>query len=312
MNAVTRLPTTAAPRPVLVPQTFDQLVTFAEMAAQSDLMPKDYRGKPANIMIAVQLGSELGFAPMQALTSISVINGRPAVWGDGMIGLCRQSPICEDIQESIAGEGDAMVATCIAKRRGSSPVTSRFSVADAKKAGLWGKQGPWQQYPARMLQNRARGFCLRDAFPDLLRGLKTVEELRDTPADDFRGTTLDAQPARQQAPAPSRKSDLVDLDAIPALDAPAPDKQADATARLVARIEACATEDDLHTVSGDQAIQTWRTKLAKARPELDTRIADAFGAKYDALIAARPDMPDEAPPAAEPTAVDDEFGDVPA
>lgn len=309
MNAVTRLPTTAAPRPVLVPQTFDQLVTFAEMAAQSDLMPRDYKGKPANIMLAIQMGSELGLAPMQSIQSIAVINGRPGVWGDGMIGLCRQSPLCEDIQESIAGEGDAMVATCIAKRRGSSPVTSRFSVADAKKAGLWGKQGPWQQYPARMLQNRARGFALRDAFPDLLRGLKTVEELRDTPVDDFRGTTLNAQPEHARStPAPSRPRDAVDADSIPSLDPPAPDKQANATTRLVARIEACATEDNLHAISGDQAIQTWRTKLAKARPELDTRIADAFGARYDALIAARPDVSDEVLPAVEPAAADDEFG----
>ena len=287
MNAITRqnasVPATISP--VLVPQTFDQLVTFAEMAAQSDLMPRDYKGKPANIMIAVQMGSELGFSPMQALNSISVINGRPGVWGDGMIGLCRQSPLCEDIQERIEGEGDARAAVCIAKRRGSSPTTGRFSVADAKRAGLFGKAGPWQQYPDRMLQNRARGFALRDAFPDLLRGLKTVEELRDTPAqgDGFRSTILDGH--AEPAPQPSRPRDAVDADSIPALDAPQPDKQGDGAARLIARIEACATEDDLHAISGDQAIGTWRGKLAKTRPELDTRIADAFGTRYEALTA---------------------------
>jgi hypothetical protein len=166
-------------QPVLVPQNFDQLCRFAEMAATSDLMPRDYKGKPANIMLAVQMGSELGFAPMQSLQSIAVINGRPAVWGDGMIGLCRQSPLCEDIREYVEGEDDSETAVCVAKRKGASPVEGRFSVADAKKAGLWGKQGPWQQYPRRMLQNRARGFALRDAFPDLLRGLKMVEEIRD-------------------------------------------------------------------------------------------------------------------------------------
>jgi hypothetical protein len=57
----------------------------------------------------------------------------------------------------------------------------KFSVADAKKASLWGKSGPWSQYPRRMLQMRARGFALRDAFPDVLKGLVTAEEAFDYP-----------------------------------------------------------------------------------------------------------------------------------
>ena len=206
MNAIAKpAPAAAAStaiRPVLVPQTFDQLVRFAELAAGSDLMPKDYRGKPANVMIAVQMGSELGLSPMQSVNSIAVINGRAGVWGDGLIGICRQSPLCQDIKETIEGDGDQRTATCVATRRGSSPCASRFSVADAKRAGLWGKD-IWAKYPDRMLQNRARGFALRDAFPDLLRGLKTVEELRDTPPDTYQGTTIDAQ---TEPPAPPRPS----------------------------------------------------------------------------------------------------------
>ncbi|AKR49480.1 hypothetical protein [Acetobacter pasteurianus] len=63
--------------PVLQISTFNELFTFSKMAANSDLMPKDYKGKPENIMIAVQMGSELGLAPMQAIQNIAVINGRP-------------------------------------------------------------------------------------------------------------------------------------------------------------------------------------------------------------------------------------------
>lgn len=193
---------------VLRPQTFDQLVIFSEMAANSDLVPKDYRGKPGNVMIAVQMGSEIGLAPMQAVNSIAIINGRPGVWGDGLIGLCRQSPLCQDIEESFEGQGDTRAAICIAKRRGSAPITSRFSVADAKTAGLWGKSGPWTQYPDRMLQNRARGFALRDAFPDVLRGLKTGEELQDTPADTFRGPTINAKSEPDHGTTMSRRDQI--------------------------------------------------------------------------------------------------------
>jgi hypothetical protein len=191
MNAIAK-PTHAAVVPAgLRPQSFAELERFAAMAAKSSMVPKDYINRPENIMVAIQMGSELGLAPLQSLQNISVINGRPAIWGDAMIGLCRASPACEDIIESIAGDGDAMIATCVAKRRGSTPITSRFGVADAKRAGLWNKGGTWQQYPNRMLQMRARGFALRDAFPDLLRGLISAEEAADIPPDSFAGTTVD-------------------------------------------------------------------------------------------------------------------------
>lgn len=86
------------------------------------------------------------------------------------------------------------MAVCIAKRHGSSPVTARFSVMDAKRAGLWTKAGPWQTYPRRMLQMRARSFALRDAFPDVLKGLISVEEALDnhSGADQLPPPTIDA------------------------------------------------------------------------------------------------------------------------
>jgi hypothetical protein len=75
----------------------------------------------------------------------------------------------------------------VVKRRDRSPVVRTFSEADAKKAGLWGKAGPWQQYPSRMLQMRARSWALRDAFPDALRGLGIREEVADYQVKVARG-----------------------------------------------------------------------------------------------------------------------------
>lgn len=190
MNAVAKV---AAQPVVLRPQNLTELTQFAQMAARSSMVPRDYIGKPENVMVAIQMGSEIGLAPMQALQNISVISGRPAVWGDAMLGLCRQSPLCEDIEERTEGEGDRLVAICNAKRVGKKPVEGRFSVDDAKKAGLWNKAGPWQQYPKRMLQMRARGFALRDAFPDVLRGLVSAEEASDMPVDTFNGPTIEAE-----------------------------------------------------------------------------------------------------------------------
>lgn len=159
----------------LLPATYPELERFAQIAARSDLVPKDYKGKPGNIVIAIQMGAELGVAPMQALQGIAVVNGRATVWGDLLWALIKSDPDCEDTSEVCDGK----VATCTIKRRGQTPTVRTFSVEDAQKAGLWGKQGPWTQYPKRMLQMRARAFAARDAFPDKLRGLGVAEEVRD-------------------------------------------------------------------------------------------------------------------------------------
>ena len=163
-------------------QTFDDAWRFWQMVAKTDFAPKDFKNKPESCMLAGQHGAELGLGPMQSLQCIAVINGRPTIWGDAALALVQSSAVCEFISEAVEGDGDQMVATCIAKRRGyPAPSAIKFSVADAKRAGLWGKSGPWTQYPKRMLQLRARGFALRDAFPDVLKGLVTAEEAQDYP-----------------------------------------------------------------------------------------------------------------------------------
>jgi hypothetical protein len=152
------------------------------MVAKSEFAPKDFRGKPESCLLAIQHGSEIGLSPMQSLQNIACINGRPAIWGDAALALCLASPVCDGIHEMMEGDGDSMTAVCQTSRKGKDAnVVGRFSVADAKRAGLWGKSGPWTQYPKRMLQLRARGFALRDAFPDVLRGLVTAEEAQDYP-----------------------------------------------------------------------------------------------------------------------------------
>jgi hypothetical protein len=143
---------------------------------------------PEAILVAVQFGLELGLTPMQALQNVAVVNGRPAVWGDAQLGLCMSSPLFDQSQFSEWFEGtpfqDSFTAYCRVKRVNRKEVTIRsFSVADAKQSGLWSKKDtPWVTYPRRMLQMRARSFALRDAFPDLLKGVMAAEEAMDIPA----------------------------------------------------------------------------------------------------------------------------------
>src|SRR5690606_19667816 len=134
--------------------------------ADSSIVPKDFQGRPGNVLIACQWGAELGLQPLQAMQSIAVINGRPSIWGDAMLGLVQGSGQLDEIHEEISDDGH--VATCTIRRRGQrNPVVRQFTMEEAKKAGLAGKTAPWQQYPRRMLQLRARGFALRDTFADV-------------------------------------------------------------------------------------------------------------------------------------------------
>lgn len=183
----------------LTPQSLDEAMRFADILSKSSIVPKDFAGNPGNILVAIQWGMELGLQPMQAMQSIAVINGRPALWGDAVIALVRSSPVCEYIYET----DDGHTATCRVKRRGEDEQVRTFSMEDAQKAGLAGKQGPWSQYPKRMRQMRARAFALRDVFPDVLRGMPIAEEVQDTPTEKYMGaaqTTPTTEQVTQSLP----------------------------------------------------------------------------------------------------------------
>jgi hypothetical protein len=137
--------------------TLEQVWKLAKIAASSDLVPKDYKDKPQNVMVAWEMGRDLGLKPMQAVQNIAVINGRPSLWGDAMLAVIQSHPEFDYIDEDVTNG----VATCKLKRKNKPVVVRTFSESDAKAANLLGKQGPWTQYKSRMLQMRARGFVMR-------------------------------------------------------------------------------------------------------------------------------------------------------
>jgi hypothetical protein len=187
----------------MMPSTFDEAYRMARAFANSELVPKTFRGKPDDILVALQLAAEVGFPPMQGLQSIAVINGRPTIWGEGLLALVLHSPHYADHDEWFevdAQRRDGLTAedllkpttcaVCTFVRNGkATPITRRFSVAQARKAGLLGvkdgagKEGPWQTYPDRMLMMRARMTAARDGFPDVLRGIQATEDVIDLPPE---------------------------------------------------------------------------------------------------------------------------------
>lgn len=162
----------------LVPTTLKEAMDLAKLMADSDLVPPAYKGKPGNVLIAVQMGAEVGLSPMVSVQNIAVINNRPSLWGDaGKALLISHGCIIEETNaEQIRTTG---VARCKITRPGRPPVERTFSREDAKQAGLLSKDGPWKAYPERMMSWRAFWFAARDGAADILKGLHGAEEVTD-------------------------------------------------------------------------------------------------------------------------------------
>ena len=229
--------------PTLAPQNMTEAMEFSKMLSRSSMVPQAYRGKDQDILVAVQWGYEVGLQPMQALQNIAVINGKPSIYGDAALALVKAHPLCRGVTERIEGEGDQMRAVCIVKRAypgGEIEETMKtFSVENAKRARLWGKQGPWSQYPERMLTMRARGFAIRDAFPDAMKGIITQEEAADMPTEP-KDITPQPQPVNQldQISAPeSDEPEVVEVDTSEVIEAApaAPEPEQSYTFTLVGR-----------------------------------------------------------------------------
>ena len=208
---------------MLVPKTMNEAIKFSKMLAASSMVPKQFQGKPEDILVAVQWGSEVGLPIMSALQNIAVINGKPTIYGDAALALVTAHPQYGGHKEWLDGE----TAHCRITRlvNAEKVETERtFSVGEAKRAGLLNKPGPWKQYPNRMLQMRARGFAMRDSFPDALKGVGvdddrdlTIDVAVENPLDEaFGGEVVENDPlgsppvAVEAAPIPAAPEEIDD------------------------------------------------------------------------------------------------------
>lgn len=182
----------------LEPTTMKEAIELAEHLANSEIVPKDFRGKPDTCLTAIMMGKEVGLKTMQALQNICVINGRPSLWGDAVLALVKGHPTFEYIDEQFSE--DRNTAFCKVKLLGQDPVERQFSMDDAKRAKLASKPGPWQEYPYRMLQMRARSWALRDAAPHILKGIGVADEVSDMSVRVYAGeTVVDEVPPQRTA-----------------------------------------------------------------------------------------------------------------
>nr|DAM86298.1 MAG TPA: RecT protein [Caudoviricetes sp.] len=153
-------------------------IEHAKIVAQSSLIPAEYRGKPADIVWAMDIGDALGVPYTQVMQSMVVARGKMTMSADLMGAVVRRAGHKLRLRE----DGDSVTATLIRADDPDYEFTVTWDKSKAQAAGLWGSRGPWQQYPRQMLRARAITEVCRQGASDALAGtVYTPEELESAP-----------------------------------------------------------------------------------------------------------------------------------
>jgi hypothetical protein len=163
----------------------DAMFRFARCYLQSGLAPFSFKNEQ-QLVIAWSWAAELGLSPLQATAGLSIINNRVGIMGDLGLAMVEARGLLEDKKVVYSGEGENLVCDLTIQRKGRREKKYSFSVKEAKEAGLLDRRSgqgipAWIGYPKRMTYYRALGFALRDEFSDVMKGIKTTEELQDYP-----------------------------------------------------------------------------------------------------------------------------------
>jgi len=255
-------PSTNTGRPLtksgVVHQTTDDLWRTAQMLVKTGMVPKSYSGKAELAYAAIITGMELGYSPAAALRCIAVVNGMPSVWGTGGYALPMNHELYDghDVTYQMPGEPESDIepelpteldkipnefrVICRVYRKGQrKPTIAKFSVADAKRAKLWGMTAqsgagmPWCYYPARMMMHKAVGNALEAAFPEAYFNIgKDLDQeyipQEDKPTTITNGTTYLKPPKTKPTPAPKQEEpEKSRVSSVPMTDPePAPQEEA--------------------------------------------------------------------------------------
>lgn len=203
----------------IVPRNMTEVQSLAEVLSKSTLLPDALKGKAPDVVVQILAGQELGLAPMASIRGVHIVQGKPILSADTMVGLVMSSGLCEYFTQI---EGTATSVTFETKRKGSPhPQRCTWTMDDAKRAGIHTKDN-WRLHPRQMLAARARSELARSVYPDVLAGVYAPEEHVDV---------------RPMSPPPSRQEDVVDAEFV---DAPLDPLSAIETAASVDALKALA------------------------------------------------------------------------
>jgi len=254
----------------LRPSTVDEAQRLAVTLSKSKLIPTEYANRPEDIMIACSMGAQFGLNPFASLAGIKVINGKATLYGDQFAAVAMAHPeYCGERVETTGSieAGDFAVRFVTMRKRGGvvSEYVGEFSIAHAKRAKLWGKQGPWSNHPDRQTYVRARGFSYRNAFPDAYCGVIPAEE-----ADDYEPIVAESR----IKPVKSKLIEAAPVDVVTGeiIESPADAVQSEAPAETPdnptteANVQPEATEREISVAEVQSVLREYTQEQVKELP----------------------------------------------
>jgi hypothetical protein len=165
-------------------EVFDQMARAAAMMAKTDIIPQNYRGKPENCFVAIEMASRMGVSPLMVMQNLYVVQGKPSWSGQAATAMLKNSPEFRNVKHVYTGDKGKDSWGCYVEAErvpGGEVVTGpEVTISMAKAEGWYSKTGSkWQTMPELMLAYRASAFFARVHSPELLMGMQTREEVED-------------------------------------------------------------------------------------------------------------------------------------
>ena len=182
-----------------------------QLAEARGFVPDHYIGKPTAIAAAMLTGIELGLGPMLSLRAVYIVKGKPSLSAQLMVMLAQRAGVKVRWLKS-----DATIATIGVTLPGAAEQSMSFTKEDAERAGLWGQQGPWKQYPANMLRARCASNAIAAFCPYVLGGGVYEAESGETTGGIPAGDVIEATYVETKPEAPkTSKRKLSDCASAP-------------------------------------------------------------------------------------------------
>jgi hypothetical protein len=161
-------------------EMMEKALKFSEIMAQADIIPTHYRGKPANVFIAVQSALRMNLDPMQIMQNTFVISGKLGMVTAFAISLANQSRLFDSgIRYRVEGNGENLKVTAYTNlKKTGEEISYTITMKEAKAEG-WTKNAKYQSLPELMLRYRAATLLIRTHAPEVLNGMHMVEEIED-------------------------------------------------------------------------------------------------------------------------------------
>ena len=170
--------------------TLNYMFKFATELSKSELVPQSYQNKPANVMIAWDLGNRMNVSPLWVMQNSSVVRGKFGWSGQAckaLIDGCGKFSRSRFVE---VGERDketwGFYLEAIDKTTGEIVKGTAVTLAMARIEG-WLSNSKWTSMREQMLKYRCASFFARTECPNVLGGYQTAEELEDVDMAGFQG-----------------------------------------------------------------------------------------------------------------------------